>query len=69
MISLNLLLNMVYFFIIFSLITYLDLKFRRIPNKVFKLVFSISLIFNMTESFLYLNNYFIFILSKFFFLF
>lgn len=69
MVSMVFLLTTFYFTITFSVVSYLDLKFRRIPNKIFKLAFAVSFILIIAESVFYFNNYILFVFGKFFFLF
>ena len=67
MISIVILITVFFFTITFLIVSYLDLKFRRIPNNLFKFAFTFSLILNIGESILYFDNYVVFIFGKIFF--
>jgi len=67
MISIVIPITVFFFAITFSIISYLDLKFRRIPNNLFKFAFTVSFILNIGESISYFDNYVIFVFGKFFF--
>ena len=69
MVLLMILLNTLYFEILFLFISYLDLKYRKIPNSFFIFTFCLSFILILLESLLFFNNFLIIILGKLFFFF
>ncbi len=67
MISIVILTTVFFFTITFSIVSYLDLKFRRIPNNLLKFAFTVSFILNIGESTSYFDKYVIFVFGKIFF--
>ncbi len=56
-----------YFCILFPTLFFFDLKYRKVPNKFFKLGFGMGFILNIFECLFYFNNIIIFIFGRFFF--
>ncbi|MFX1575361.1 MAG: prepilin peptidase [Promethearchaeota archaeon] len=63
------LINQCFIYIIFFIFLYLDLKSRKISLKLFKITYTIGLIFNLIESLLFVNNIFLILYIRFFFFF
>lgn len=52
---------------LFLVLLCFDIKYRKVPNKVFKLGFGIAFILNIFEYLICFNNFMVFIFGKFFF--
>jgi len=60
-------LTILYFNIVFLVTLYFDIKYRKVPNKFFKVAYSFNFTLNIIEYLGYINYLFIFIFGKIFF--